>query len=152
MPANIQVMGVTRAMGGLKESQNEFRKHNGDVAVALLNVAEGMDKEDPRPMYIHQEFPFRLYHADGREADATDQEHKEFLLTKGYRVKPFPKAQVALEDPKTEKLILEKQLKEKDGQIASLGDLQRLMQDRLEALEAKLAESAPASAEGSKKK
>ena len=144
MAANVTVSGMPREMGGLKESITAFRKHHTEVGDALLNISgvstvtgQPMDKDDPRMPYVHQEWPKMVYHADGREEVCVTPEDFHALRPKGFRMEPYPKAQVAMQDPKTEKVMLQKELKEKDGQIATLTDTLARLSARVEELAAK---------------
>lgn len=146
--ANITVSGMPREMGGLKESQTAFRKHHIEVGDALLNVSgigtidgKPKDKDEPRPPYKKQDLPKMLYHPEKGEHICYSKAEVEEKLKTGWRKEPYRKPQVALEDPRAEKFALQKQLKEKDGQITALGDqLQRAL-DRLDRLESKAAEA-----------
>lgn len=144
MTSGVTVTGIQKEMGGLKESQIQFRKHQAEVGDALLNVAEGRDKDDPRPAYKHQEFPKMIYHPEKGTVIVKDEiELDEYLRADGWRLEPYLKPQVALEDPKTEKLLLQKQLREKDGEIATLNDNQRAMQRQLDELRELLVSAKP---------
>lgn len=128
-------MGVPREMGGLQESVVAFRKHHKEVGDALLNVTEGKDKDEDRPAYVRQPFPKMIYHPEKGELIVENDADLKLALKGGYRLEPYPKPQVALEDPKVEKLALEAKLKQKDGEIASLADLVQRLSSRLDALE-----------------
>ena len=152
MSANVHVAGLmTRREGGLKESLAEFRKHHQGTGDALLNISgvgtiDGLpcDKEDPRPVYNPKDHPFpsMVYHAEKGELVVNNHEELKDALNRGWRKEPLIRAQVALEDPRTEKLALQKELKEKDGQIAILTDTMTKMMDRLEAMELREREAA----------
>jgi len=138
---------MPREMGGLKESQNAFKKHHIEVGNALLNISgvgtadgEPKDKDDPRPAYIPQQFPKMIFHAEKGELVVEHQEELDLHLKRGYRLEPYPKPQVAIEDPKVEKAALQAQLKKKDGEIASLADTLQRAIARLDALELSKAE------------
>lgn len=143
--ANVHVMGgVNDGMGGLQESQSKFRKHHKEVGDALLNVSgigtpdgKPVDKDADRLPMEFQKFPMMIYHAEkGEEIINSDQELAD-MLRKGWREEPYIKAQVALEDPKAEKLALEAKLKQKDGEIALMNDTLRKALARLDQLEEK---------------
>jgi hypothetical protein len=142
--AIVQVMGAEQTAGGLKESMAKFRKHHAEEGDQLLNVSgigtvtgERVDKDDPRMPYVKQSFPKMIYHPEKGELTVYDEAELKAHLAKGYRTEPYPKAQVALEDPKAEKAALELKLKQKDGEIASLNDVLVRAMARLDALESK---------------
>jgi hypothetical protein len=148
--ANVTVSGMPREMGGLKESQVAFMKHHKEVADALLNISgigtidgKPHDKDDPRPPYVHQDWPKMVYHAEHGELVVEDQHELDEALRQRYRPEPYLKPQVALADPRAEKFALQKELKEKDGQITTLADQMRRMQDQMTEMAAKL-EAIPA--------
>lgn len=144
MSAAVQVQGLPGKTtgGGTKEAQVKFRKHHVEVGDALLNLAEGVDQDEPRPAYVKQEFPMMVYHAEKGELIVSGQEDHvdgrlglKSALKAGYRRQPYPKVAVAVLDPATEKLELLAKLKTKDGEIATLTDLVLKMNARLEKLE-----------------
>ena len=137
--ANVQVTGIQRTMGGLKESMTAFRKHHAEVADALLNISgvgtdggQMVDKDEARKPYEHKEWPRMAYHADGREEVCVTPADFNALRPKGFRMEPYPKVQVALADPKSEKAELQRQLAEKDGKIATLAERMDRLQELLE--------------------
>lgn len=147
MSANIQVMGRPREAGGLKESIAKFTKHHAEVGDALLNVSgigvpEGqvLDENDPRPAYDPRDpankWPLMVYHAERGELTVLDAEELKEARRQGYRDDPYPKPQIAVLDPASEKKALEIQLRQKDGEIALLSDTTQKLMERLEALEA----------------
>jgi hypothetical protein len=143
MSANISVIGVHDGMGGLKESLTKFRKHHDEVGSALMNIsgigtATGgkVDKDEPRPAYRHEEWPRMVYHSDGREEIAVaPQDYKEFVR-KGFRDEPYPKPQIAVLDPATEKQALADHNKQLQSQITIQNELLSKLQARLETIEA----------------
>lgn len=148
MPSGVIVAGTMTndGTGGLKESLGATRKHFREVGDALLNISgtgtvDGLpvDKDEPRPTYDPRanQWPMAAYHADGRFETAETPDQLQEFIQKGFRREPYPKAQVALNDPATEKKELQRKLTEKDGQIASLQDLFEKALQRLDALEAK---------------
>ncbi len=141
--ANVTVSGMPREMGGLKESVTAFRKHWKDVGDALLNVSgidtatgQPTDKDEPRMAYEYQPFPKMVFHAEHGELTVENQTELDEALTQKYRLEPYVKPQVHMGDPKAEKVALQKELKEKDGQITALGDALQKALSRLDALEA----------------
>lgn len=141
--ANITVSGMPRTMGGQKESISAFRKHWIDVGNALLNVSgidtatgEPTDKDEPRMPYVYQPFPKMVFHAEHGELTVENQQELDEALKQKYRLEPYIKPQVAMADPKAEKVALQKELKEKDGQINTLADKLTKALERLDALEA----------------
>lgn len=134
--ANVQVLGVDRPVGLLKESLTAFRKHHEEVANALLNVTEGADKDDPRPAYQHRDWPKMIYHSDGREQLVTNDRELESFTLRGFRSASFPKVQVAIGDPAAEKKVLLDEIRERDGKLAVQNEMLMKALARLEALEA----------------
>lgn len=111
--ANVSVMGGIATEGGLKEAQAVQRRHNAEVADALLNISgigtadgEAAHKDDPRPAYAHQAFPKMLYKpapgVDGQKVVMHEQEMRE-AIGSGWREEPYPVVQIAVLDPATEK-------------------------------------------------
>lgn len=136
MGAAVTVLGMPSDKArGLAESQAKFRKHHAEVGDVLMNLAEGRELEDSRPAYQIQEFPRMIYHAQHGEMVVYDPEEMDQYLARGYRREPYPSVQVAIADPKTEKIELQQKLREKDGQIATLSDMLERMEQRLKALE-----------------
>lgn len=143
--SNVMVAGMAGdGMGGLKESITKFRKHHEEVSAALLNISGvgtvtggPVDKDEPRPAYVHQPWPKHTYHADGRDLIVLDADELKDAREHGYRLEPYPKPQVALGDPKAEKVAVQKALTQKDGEIAALTDLVQKMNARLEGVEKK---------------
>lgn len=144
MAANVSVSGMPREMGGLKESISAFRKHHHEVGGALLNISgvgtvEGkpVDKDEPRMTYDPKNHPFpkMIYHAEHGELVVNDQHELEEALRQKYRLEPYLKPQVALADPKAEKLATDAKIKAQEGTINAQNDMLLKMQARLEALE-----------------
>lgn len=154
--AVIQAYRGDMKTGGLKESLAKFNRHHQEESGQLLNISgidtigEGgaknvpVDKDDPRLPYAHQNFPVMVYHAERKpaigtceagEAVAVDQKELDALLAKGYRMQPYPRPAVHLEDPKQEKAALQRELREKDGELATLRDQTARLLERMEALE-----------------
>lgn len=143
---HVQVLGgVNDGMGGLEESRAVFKKHSREVGDALLNLSgigtmtgEPAKKDDERPGYDPRgnEFPAMIYHPEKGEEIVNTRAELDQMLKMGWREEPYIKPQVALEDPKTEKLMLQKQLKEKDGEIATLADKQSAMEREMAELRA----------------
>lgn len=122
---------------GLEEGVAEFNDHHSKVAVALMNIAEHKNPKNPRPVYKHQSYPTRLYHADGRDFVAEDEEQKERAEQRGFRAEPYLKPVIAVLDPKVEKAQLETKLAAKDGQINTLNDQLQRLEQRFASMEAK---------------
>ena len=142
MAANVSVSGMPRTMGGLRESQTAFRKHHIEVGDALLNISgvgtvtgEPVDKDEPRMPYVPQQFPKMIFHPEHGELVVNDQAELDEALRQRYRLEPYPKPQVAIEDPKVEKKQLQDKLKHQDGVINQQNDLLAKLTARLEALE-----------------
>ena len=142
MSANITVMGMPREAGGIKEALSRFRKHHVEVGEALLNLSgvdtpegKAVDPEDPRPTYVHQEWPKMMYHPEGKEIIVSSLAEVKEANGLGYRKEPYIKQRVFVEDPATEKRMLKAQLAQKDGEIAQLSDVLARAMSRLDALE-----------------
>ena len=135
--SNVQVAGMVLAgdAHGLTEAHSEWRKEMAEQGDSLLNISGigtktgvPVHKDSPRPAYRHQEYPRAMHHprmvADPEHgtAEAGSKEQEDELIEQGYRREPYARVQVAFEDPKFEKIQLQKQLKERDGQIATLSD------------------------------
>ena len=134
MGAHVSVIGVQDGMGGLKESQAKFRKHHQEVGDALLNISgvgtstgDKVDKDEERPGYKHQEFPKMLYKPN-EEVIVSNKADMEVHTKAGWREEPYPRPQIAVLDPATEK----KNLMDTNQQLQA--QLIR-MQERLEAIE-----------------
>lgn len=128
---------------GLHEAMAEFNDHEEKRATALLNLAGVGIPEDKkadaqknwrreRPAYDpnlpENQWPRMLYHADGRQIVIGGDKEEKAAVVKGFRREPYPVIQIAIEDPKVEKKMLQDQLREKDGKIATLSDqLERLI-------------------------
>ena len=128
MGANVSVIGVNDGMGGLKESQAKFRKHHEEVGAALMNISgvgtatgDKVDKDEPRPGYQHEEYPFMLYKA-GEELGRVvkSKAERDEAMKEGWRVEPFPKPQVEVLDPATEKKALMEQNRQLQAQLQKL--------------------------------
>lgn len=145
MAANVQVMGgVNRGMGGNKESLSAFRKNTADVSDALLNIAgigtlngQRADKDDPRPVYAHEEFPMMVYKPN-QEAIVTDRKDLEEHMGRGWRKEPYIKAQVETLPPAEEKKLLMDQISKLEAERTAQTDLITKQGAMLEAMERRL--------------
>ena len=142
MGANVTVLGVNSGMGGLKESLTKFKKHHEEVGEALMNISgvgtangEKVDKDEPRPPYQHQAFPKMVYHADGRELTVNDTVAHADAKKRGFRDEWYPKPQVQVLDPATEKKALLDERDQLRAQLATQGDLLAKLAARLETIE-----------------
>lgn len=155
--AGISVVGMMEEAPGIKGAMAKFVKHNQDCADAVRNVSgigtatgKPVHQDEIRPAFVGSDYPRMVYHADGRDKLChTVGEYNSFVRSKGFRDTPFPRVQVAIADPKTEKLELQTALRQKDGEIASQqemlqtqatlleqqGAMLREMQERMLALE-----------------
>ena len=77
-----------------------------------------------------------VFHPEHGELEVKNQEELTEALRQRYRYDPYPKPQVAIEDPKVEKKQLQDKLKHQDGIINQQNDLLTKLAARLEALEA----------------
>lgn len=135
--ANVHVAGlIGNDMGGLKESQGKFRKHHQEVGDALNNLADGVDKEEPRPPYAFKKFPMMIYHADGREhtieaRSDSEVELKQYLAA-GFRQQPYPKPKVFVSTPELEKKSLMDTNTQLQGQITQANDIMAKQREMLD--------------------
>jgi len=138
----VLTIGLANDARGLAQALPEFRSHHKRVGDALLNIsgigtADGapVEVETERPAYDpkdpRNQWPRMIYHADGREQIVMDAKELKEFQDKGFRKEPYPKVQIALEDPKVEKQRLQQQLAEKDGQIAMLTERFNQLEQRL---------------------
>ena len=134
---SVTVMGVMKDRGkdaGLKESIAAWRKHSRGVGDALLNITEGVDKDEDRPPTPLQSFPTIRYTADGRSEIAANEKELKDLEKRGFS-KPFPKIQVAVLPPEVEKKALMDANDQLRGQLAQQALLMQQMMERLDAME-----------------
>lgn len=137
---------------GLHEAMAEFVDHEEKRATALLNLAGvgiPADKQaeaqknwrHARPPYNpdlpENQWPRMLYHADGRQIVVGGDKEEKASTIKGFQRQPFPVVQIAMEDPKLEKKLLQEQLRQKDGQIATLAEQVQLLMSRMDESDAK---------------
>ena len=105
----LQVFGGMQTAPGFKGAMKEHRVHNQKQGDEILQLADGLDHNDPRAPYVHQGFPMMLYKPDpgekGEKVVLTAAE-KAVALENGWREEPYPKVQVALLDPAQEKANL----------------------------------------------
>lgn len=139
---NVSAIGLQEGMGGLEESMHEFKRHHEDVGNKLMNLSgigtatgQPVKKTEPRPGYVHQPFPMMVYHSEHGELIVNDADELQEARRQQYRDEPYLKPRVAVEDPATEKRILQTQLKQKDGEIAQLSDVLSKAMERLDKLE-----------------
>jgi hypothetical protein len=142
----VSVAGVAgREMPGIKAALKAHRDEwvkNGEAVLNLEDGANGvknsqgepLTESDPRPMYSHQEYPRMVYHAKLGERVVDDEIEYRMAVNDGYRNAPYPVVRAAVADPGVEKAVLQTQLKEKDGQIATLADQMRELQDQMKEL------------------
>lgn len=109
---SVTVMGGITTEGGLKEALAVQRRHNAQVAEALLNISGvgtvtggPVHKDDARKPYVHQEYPKMLYKPTEEKVVLHEQEMKDSIVD-GWRAQPYPKVQIAVLDPATEKKAL----------------------------------------------
>ena len=139
--ANVTVMGGVHTEGGLKEAQAVQRRHNAEVADALLNISgvgtangQPVHKDDIRKPYVHQDFPMMLY-KETEEKVVLHEAEKKQALAEGWRVEPFPKVQIAVLDPAMEKKNLLDTNNQLQAQLVRQQELMEKMAARLESLE-----------------
>ncbi len=140
----VEVIGVGGEINGHGDSMDAFRTANEQNARALLNVAEGKKKNEPRPPFNpdhpDNQWPVMVYSAEKGELTVgkslvglagslrleTEKNNKAALaqsVKDGYRSEPYIKPQVVVLDPATEKAELKRKNDELQGQITALNDL-----------------------------
>ena len=105
----IQVLGGMQQAGGFKAAHKEHRQHWKKQGDEMLQLAEGLDHNEPRAGYVHQGFPQMLYKPDpGEKGEKVVLSEIEMAvaLQDGWRADPYPRVQVAVLDPATEKANL----------------------------------------------
>jgi hypothetical protein len=129
-------------MGGLRESVGTFRKHHREVADALLNLSGvdtptggPVDKDEIRQPYVHQDWPMMVYHANGDERIVRNKQELKEALDENFRKDPYPRPQIAVLDPATEKKMVQDENRELRAQLARQAETQEKLLARLEALE-----------------
>lgn len=145
MSASVNVVGLQNdGMGGLNESLAKFRKHHAEVGDALLNISgigtkdgKPADKDEPRPAYVHQEYPKQTYHADGRELVVRNDKELRDAQKQAFRTEQYLKPRVHVGDPLAEKKELLDRNRELGGQVSILTEALQRLQQQVEALGAK---------------
>ena len=154
MPANMSVVGGLRQnVDPLKESHTAWKKNNEDMADGVLNIAGvgtpggvPLSKDDPRTPYVRdhrskeQEWPKMLFHADGRNVTVNGKDDLEEATNKGFRLLPYPKVQVAVENPAQEKKELMATNRNLQGQIVSQQEQIDVQAKQMEELRQQMAE------------
>lgn len=136
MAGEIAVSGQLRDdVDPLQESLMEFRKHHQNAGDQLNNLAAGLKHTDSVPVYIRQEWPMMVYHANGGEKIVHNEGELVAAQTKGFRATPYPKAQVHVGNPLEEKALLLKQLDEERARNTVQAEQLAKLAERLEALE-----------------
>ncbi len=105
----IQVFGGMQQAGGFKAAHKEHRLHWKKQGDELLQLSEGLDHNEPRAAYTHQSFPTMLYKPDpGEKGEKVVLSATEMAvcIQDGWREEPYPRVQVAVLDPATEKANL----------------------------------------------
>lgn len=134
----IQVFGGMQQAGGIKKALAEHRTHNQKQGDELLQLAEGLDHNDPRLPYVHQSFPAMLYKPAPGEAGekvVMNATEKAIAIEEGWREEPYPRVQIQVLDPATEKAELKRKNDELQSQIIqqaeAINKLNALMADVL---------------------
>lgn len=150
--ANISVMGGIQTEGGLKEAAAVQRRHNAEVADALLNIsgigtADGQPahKDEPRPPQAHGQYPKMLYRPlpdEKGQLVVLHAEEEHAAIAKGWREEPYPKVQIEVLDPAREKAALKAKLDESESQLIQQNSVMLQMKETMEAMQAQLAELA----------
>ncbi len=123
--------------GGFKASLKEHRDHHKKQGDQLNNLVDGLDHNDPRPAYVHQGYPTMLYKPEPGEKGekvVMTAEEKAVALQDGWRDEPYPRLQIVVNDPATEK----KNLMDTNSQLQSQLILQQEALDKMQAQMAEL--------------
>jgi len=134
----LQVFGGMAQAGGFKQSMKEHRDHWKKQGDQINNIADGLDKDDPRPAYDHQQFPKMLYkpfRGEKGEKVVMNETEMAVAIEDGWTVEPYEFPAVAILDPATEKKALMDQVSAQSAMITQQNDLMQKMAARLEALE-----------------
>jgi hypothetical protein len=136
----IQVFGGMQKAGGFKASMKEHREHWRKQGDELLQVAEGLDHNEPRAPYVHQGFPKMLYQpirGEKGEKVVMDAQQMAVALEDGWREEPYEFPAIVVLDPQTEKKHLMEKLQAAESQNIQLAESMNKLMERLEKLEAK---------------
>lgn len=136
----IQVFGGMQQAGGFKQAMKEHRQHWQKQGDELLQVAEGLDHNEPRAPYVHQGFPKMLYQpvrGEKGEKVVLNAQEMAVAIEDGWREEPYEFPSIAVLDPQTEKAALAKKLEQAEAQNIQLSTLMSKMSERLEKLEKK---------------
>ena len=141
---SVEVLGVQGETDGYGDSMEAFRSSHTNNSNILLNLLEGKKKNAIRPPYDpshpDNQWPVMVYHPEKGEkvvgqslkglegklrnaAESDNQDALTALLKSGWRNEPYPKPQIAVLDPATEKAASLAREGEMRGQIVALTDL-----------------------------
>lgn len=134
----IQVFGGMQKAGGFKAAMKEHREHNAKQAAQLLQLADGLDHDDERGPYVYQGFPKMLYKPDPGEKGekvVMNPDQMAVAIQDGWREEPYPRLQIAVHDPATEKKALVDQNNQMAAQLVLQAEVIQKLTDRFDALE-----------------
>src|SRR6185312_4284604 len=134
----IQVFGGMQQAGGFKQAMKEHRQHWQKQGDELLQVAEGLDHNEPRAPYQHQGFPKMLYQpirGEKGEKVVMSAQEMAVAIEDGWREEPYEFPSVVVLDPQTEKKILLDKLQQSEAERIQAAELMKEMAARLERLE-----------------
>ena len=141
----VQVHDQQFGINGHEKSIAIFRRAHVENSTALINHAEGKPVDHERPPYDpshpDNKWPLMVHHAEKGELTvgrslvgvedpmtrnkitAANEKALAAAVASGYRAEPYPKPQVVVLDPATEKAELKRKNDELQGQITALTDL-----------------------------
>ncbi len=134
----IQVFGGMQQAGGFKASMKEHREHWRKQGDELLQVAEGLDHNEPRAPYVHQGFPKMLYQpirGEKGEKIVLNEREMAVAIEDGWREEPYEFPAIVVLDPQTEKKHLMEKLQAAESQNIQLAEMMTKLAARLEAVE-----------------
>lgn len=133
----IQVFGGMQQAGGFKAAMKDHREHWDKQGKQLLQLAEGLDHNEPRAPYEHQGFPKMLYKPDpGEKGEKVVLSALEMsvAIQDGWREEPYPRVQIAVLDPATEKANLMDTNNRLQAQLVLQNEAIQLMQEQMKDL------------------
>ncbi len=139
----ISVFGGMQQAGGLKQALKEHREHHKKQADELLQLTDGLDHNEPRAAYVHLGFPKMLYKPDpGEKGEKVVLTAAEMAVAveNGWREEPYPRVQIAVLDPATEKKALVDQNNQMAAQIVMQNESMLKMQEQQKEMAAMMAE------------
>lgn len=140
----VEVLGVANEGNGHGDTMDSFRNAEISNSKVLLNLAAGRKKNAPHPHYDpdHSDnaWPKMMFHPglgertvgvslvgvndedDRNKLEKSNQKAVAQAKADGFREEPYPKVQIAVLDPATEKKAMQDKLTEQSGQITALSE------------------------------